>query len=121
MNLRKDHYEFERGSPPPLIPPLRGPSGVTPGSENGEPGAVGDSELPDGYPPGLSGPWVQRPSRLDGEAPVRGSADRPFFFFTSNILFVVSDPETNTTKRVQLLAVDHSARASMKNAASCEN
>lgn len=49
MNLRKDHYGFEEGvPPPPLSPPLRGPSGVTPGSENGERSAVGASELPTG-------------------------------------------------------------------------
>lgn len=45
-----------------------------------------------------------------------GSFDR--FFETPGLVRLLARAKT---KLVQLLAVDHSARASMKNAASCEN
>lgn len=58
------------------------------------------------------------PCSLDREqAPVRGSRHVNFFPKNSSLLLA----KNLKLKPIQLLAVDHSARASMKNAASCEN
>ncbi|KAF4094573.1 hypothetical protein G5714_024705 [Onychostoma macrolepis] len=62
------------------------------------------------WPGNPAGPWVEDPRSR------RPSRFRPRFLTP----FCPSQP-TYLKQRVQLLAVDHSARASMKNAASCEN
>ena len=51
-----------------------------------------------------------------------GGAPGPFSFLIFSPVFEFQKKQTRTNKKArQLLAVDHSARASMKNAASCEN
>ncbi|KAG1930905.1 hypothetical protein F2P79_021924 [Pimephales promelas] len=51
----------------------------------------------------------------------RPSGSRHHSFFFPNSPVCVGRPRKTKKPRVQLLAVDHSARESMKNAASCEN
>lgn len=68
-------------------------------------------------------------SRVGPPGPSRGPARRPSGYRShkdriSKKPFLLSSncrPHKQTKKTIQLLAVDHSARASMKNAASCEN
>ncbi|OIC53403.1 hypothetical protein A7L55_19585 [Acinetobacter baumannii] len=85
----------------------------------GPPSCVGEIS-PDGYPPGSllgGGPWVQRPALPPGRGGAR-PGPRQTLFFPQLLSLLVGQKHSSVE---QLLAVDHSARASMKNAASCEN
>lgn len=121
MNLRKDHYGFERGSPPRSFLRFGVPPGLPQARKTVNLARSATASSPTGTRLASRGRGFKDLPVSTGRRPSGALPTARFFFFPSNILFVVSDPETNTTKRVQLLAVDHSARASMKNAASCEN
>ena len=113
---------FQLSSAPASPPRATAPAG---GRLRSEPLAQARPDGADGPPHGYRRTRLAPPERLGGVFKVlaAGNGDRgaPGGFAPINLIQVCPRTSTrNKNQRVQLLAVDHSARASMKNAASCE-
>lgn len=127
MNLRKDHYRSPGLTEVPGTKQTRrlgsAPAGPEPPSVKNEWRESQPRRVPVRSPPGggAVGLKTSSPSLDRGGGGARPGLATTYFFCSPIPRFVSVGLEKPKKPRVQLLAVDHSARESMKNAASCEN